>query len=121
MDAAAGQHDAVLADRAIASRMTPERLTVRAENVGVHDPERRRRQGRKDRRMPGHRFRDALAAAQAGGDEVVGVAAVALRARAAHGLTAVAARLPEDPVGLTVRRPDLTAAAVPVADVDAAP
>ena len=46
-----------------------------------------------------------LAAAQSGGDQLVGVAAVALRAGRADRLAAVPARLPEHPVGLAVGRP----------------
>jgi hypothetical protein len=105
-------------DRPIAARMTPPGLAVLAEDVGVHDPERRCGQGHEDRRVPRDRVRDAFAASQAGGDEVVGVATVALRARAADRLAPVAARLPEDPIRLAVGRPDLTPAAVPVAHVN---
>jgi hypothetical protein len=117
--AAAGQRDAVAADRPLPARMAPERLTVRAEDVGVHDPERRCCERREERRVPGHGVGDAFAAFEAGRDEVVGVAAVALRARPADRLPPVAARLSEDPVRLAVGRPDLPAPAVPVADIDA--
>ena len=63
--------------------------------------------------------RDALAAAQAGGDQVVGVLAVALRARRADRLAAVPARLAQHAVGLGVGRPHAPVA-VPVAGLDRA-
>jgi hypothetical protein len=40
MHAAARQHDTVLADRALPTRMTPKRLAVRAQDVRMHNPER---------------------------------------------------------------------------------
>jgi hypothetical protein len=55
--------------------------------------------------MLGHGVGHTLAAAQSGGDQLVGVASVALRAGRADRLAAVPARLPEHPVGLAVRRP----------------
>ena len=56
------------------------------------------------------RVGDALAAPQARADQVVGVLAVALGARRADGLAAVAARLTQDPVGLGARAPHPPAA-----------
>jgi hypothetical protein len=120
VDAAAGEHDAVAADRAVAARMAAQRRAVRAEDVGVYDPEAWRGQRREDRRMASYRVGHAFAAPEAGGDELPGVAAVALRARPADRLAPVPARLSEQPVRFAVGRPDLLAAAVAVADVDPA-
>ena len=107
------------ADRRVAPRPAAPRLPVRAERARVHEPEARRRQRHEHRRVLGDRVRDALAAAQAGGDQVVGVLAVALRARRADGLAAVPARLAQHAVRLGVGRPHAPVA-VPVAGLDRA-
>jgi len=70
--------------------------------------------------VPDHRLGDAFAASQAGGDELPGVAAVALRARGADRFAAVAAGLAQQPVWLAVGRPDLPPAATGFADLDVA-
>ena len=84
-----------------ASRRGPAaaRLAVRPEPRASARPEARRGQRHEHRRMLGHGLRDALAAAQARRDQVVGVLAVALRARRADRLAAVPARLPSTPSG----------------------
>jgi len=110
----------VLTDRSLAARVTPERLAVRAQDVRVHEPERRRRESGKHGRMPSNGFGDALAALQAASDKLPRVAAVALRTRRADGFAAVAARLSEDPVRLALGGPDLPPMAVAIADIDAA-
>ena len=89
----------------VAARPAAPRLPVRAERARVHGPEARRRQGHEHRRVPAHGVRDALAAPQAGADQVVGVLAVALRARRADRLAPVPARLAEHAVGLGLGRP----------------
>ena len=97
--ARAGEPDAVLADRRVAARPAAPRLPVRAERARVDGPKLGAVSVTNTRRVLGHRVGDALAAAQAGGDQVVGVLAVALRARRADGLAAVPARLAQHPSG----------------------
>ena len=58
----AGNGDAVAADRPVAPRPAPRRLSICAKDVRVHDAERRSGQRREHRRMPHHGLRDALAA-----------------------------------------------------------
>jgi hypothetical protein len=87
----------------------------------VDDPEARRGQRAEHGRVLGDSVGDALAAAQAGADQVVGVLAVAVGAWRADGLAAVAARLAQNPVGLAAGRPDAPVAAVAVARLDVAP
>lgn len=66
---------------------------VLADRAGVHRPERRGGQGDEHGGVGGNGGGDALAANQLGADQVVGVAAVGLRAAGAGGDAAVAARL----------------------------
>ena len=90
---------AVRADLGVASWPAAPWLTRRVERARVHEPEARCREGDEHGGVLNHDVGDALAAAEAGADEVVGVLAVALRARRADGFAAVAARLSEDAVG----------------------
>jgi hypothetical protein len=108
------------ADRPVTSRVAARGLAVRAEEVRVSDPERRRGQRCEHGRMVGHGVGDALAALQPGDDQVPGVAAVTLGTRPADRLTSISARLAQQPVRLVVCRPHLPAAAVLVADLHAA-
>ena len=62
-------------------RAAAQRLPVRAEHARVHRTEAGRGQGDEHGRVLGDGGGQALAASQSGGDEVVGVLAVALRAR----------------------------------------
>ncbi len=109
----------MLADGRVAARAAASRLAVRSERPGVHEPEARRRQRDEHRRVLGDRRRGRPCRRAARGDQLVGVAAVALGARRADGLAAVAARLAEDPVRLGVGRPDAPLA-VAVAGLDVA-
>ena len=68
---------------------------------GVDGSEARSGQRREHRGMLGDGVRDALAAPQAGGDELVGVAAVGPRAGRADGFTAIAAALQQRLIRLT--------------------
>src|SRR5262249_50715489 len=99
---------AVLADGRVASWPAATRHAVWSDRTAVDEPETRSRQGDEQRGMPGHRLGHRLAAAEPRRDQVVGVLAVALGARGADGLATVAARFAQDPVGLGVRRPDLS-------------
>src|SRR4029453_15495107 len=74
------------------------RLTA-AVGSGVYQPEGRRSRGEEGGWVGGDGVGDAFAAAQAGGDEVVGVPPVDLGAGGANGLAAGAAGLVEDGVG----------------------
>jgi hypothetical protein len=100
MHPAAGHADAVLTGGRVAPHPAPPGLAVRSERSGVHRSEARGGEGDEHERVRGHARRDALPASEAGGDEVVGVLAVALSALRADRLAAVAARLAEDSVRL---------------------
>ncbi|GFJ76468.1 hypothetical protein Phou_006480 [Phytohabitans houttuyneae] len=76
----------------------PTLARVPLDVAGVHEAERGSGQGREDGRMAGHVFGDAFAADEAGADELVGVALVALGAGGADGGAAVAARLVDHPI-----------------------
>ena len=102
---AAGQPDAVLAGRRVPAWAAAPRPAVWANASRVHEPEAGRREGDEQSRVLDHGVGHTFATAQSGGDQLVGVAAVALRAGRADRLAAVPARLPEHPVGLAVRRP----------------
>ena len=119
MHPAAGQPDAVRANGRVAAWPAAPRGAVRSEWPGVDEPEAGCRQRDEERRVLGHRLGDGLAAAQSRGDELVGVAAVALGALWADGLAAVAARLAKHAVGLGVGRPDASAASA-VTDLEMA-
>ena len=67
------------------------------DEPGVHRAEGRSGESREDCRMAGDAFRDALAAAQPGEDELVGVCAVGFRAGRADGRPPVAACLCKSP------------------------
>ena len=103
--ARARERVAVRADRRVAAGPAAPRPPVRSEHASVNRPEARRRQRGEDHRVLGDAVRHALAAAHPGGDQVVGVLAVALGARGTDRLAPVPARLPEHAVGLVARRP----------------
>ena len=98
----------------------PPRPPVRPDQPRMHDPEARCRERQEHGRVLSDRIRHAFAASEAGGDQVVGVLAVALSAGGAHGLAAVPARLAQHAVRLRVRRPHAPLA-VPIAHLDGAP
>jgi hypothetical protein len=101
---AARQRHAVRADRRVAPGAAVARLAVRAVPLRVHRAEARCRQRDEHHRMLRDRFGDALAAAQAGDQQLVGVPAIGLGARRTDRGAPVAARLPEHAVGLGVGR-----------------
>src|SRR5215218_3411822 len=79
--AAAGQAHAVLADRRIAPWPAAPRPAVSAQRSHVHDAEARRGESDEQRRVFGHRVGCPLTTAQAGDNQLVGIAAVALQPR----------------------------------------
>ena len=85
----AGEFDAMRADGQVAAGVAgfgaavavlAPRARVLTDDAGVDLTERRRGEGREHGRMPGHVFRDAFTAYQAGTQDLVGVTLVQLRA-----------------------------------------
>src|SRR4051794_29072479 len=98
----AREADAMLANWCIPPRPAAPRLAIRAEWPCVHGSKARRGQRDEQRRVLDHGLGDALAAAETGRNQLVGVSAVALRTWRAHGLATVPARLSENAVRLGV-------------------
>jgi hypothetical protein len=100
VDVAAGHPNPVRTDDCIPPRAAAQRPPIRGLTARVHRPERRRGQCDEHGRVLHHAVGYALAAPQPGGDQVVGVLAVALSTRRTNSFAAVGACLAQNPVGL---------------------